>query len=930
MPTIFAFVAYSSIAATAYREEKVDFDREVRPILVANCYMCHGPHDEARKAGLRFDSHAGATAILRNGRHAIVPFNLDQSEILQRIAQTDIEQRMPPAGHDPLTPAQIATLRKWIQEGAVYTPPSAFQALRQTPPPNVKDQTWCESEIDRFVLATRERIGLAAPKTDLEPAALLRKLSFDVRGLPPDEQDVRAYSAQPTPANYHAIVDRYFADSAYGERWGRHWLDLARYAETLGHEFDYEMPDAWRYRDYVIDAMNHDLPLDQFVTEQIAGDLLPPRAAMNLPNVAPIATAWWFLGPAVHAPIDVRQDEADRIAGSIDVLGRSFFGLTVACARCHDHKFDPIPTADFYSLSGVVRNTRRVSGFVDTDPRAAGFLLSAIEAFNATQRSSDVDTNILATLRTRPEGQFLAVKAIDDLFDDGESWSVSGPAFAQGANNNRVISSPTAQSGTINSAKLDPRLVGSARSTTTTIDHRYLHIRLSGSDAIVRVIIDNYWLDERNALLFEGLLRRLPHQDPPSEWRTETLDLVRFKGERMYIELIDEGGGSIEVDWIAASDEPAPPDSESWDIDRISDAALAVDVASRTAAQDAIENLVACTAPMRAMIAEEGGNQDEPIHIRGASNSLGQAIPRARLQMLGAQSAETVEGSGRIALAQLLTDEKNPFLWRTTANRVWLKLFGRGIVETPDDFGQLGTPPWSAELLDALALQLMRERSIKSLIRTVVRSHAYRAAADSGESPSMAWSPLSVRRLDAESIRDSMLFASSRLDRTVGGASVPAYLTNHMQGRGRPGESGPVDGSGRRSLYLAVRRNFLDPFLQAFDAPVPSVTCGRRHSSNVPAQSLALMNSDLVRTISEHWAKQIVGEPESDKSRIESMWYALFSRPPRSDESEMALQFLDSERKLNSNTTDLLSRDRVAYAALAQSLFATKEFIFLR
>lgn len=927
MTIILACAVCSCALGAAQAGEKVDFDREVRPILVANCYKCHGPHDEAREAGLRFDSHQGATATLRKGHRAIVPFSPDESLILQRISQTDIEQRMPPEGNDPLSLEQIAILRKWIQEGAVFTPPRAFRALDQTPAPDVRDQTWCESDIDRFVLATREHIGLAAPKSDVEPAALLRRLSFDLRGLPPEEKDIRAFAAQPTKANYDALVDRYLADPAYGERWGRHWLDLARYAETLGHEFDYEMPDAWRYRDYVIDALNKDLPLDQFVNEQIAGDLLPPRAAMNLPNVAPIATAWWFLGPAVHAPIDVRQDEADRIAGSIDVLGRSLFGLSVACARCHDHKFDPIPTADFYALNGVIRNTRRVNGFIDTDSRADGFLRSAIEASNASQRALNIHTNV----RARSVGELVAVQAIDDLADDGASWSVSGQAFARSANNVATSTSSTSQGGTIDSARLDSRLVGSARSPTIDIKKRYLHIRLRGSDTNVRTIIDNYWLDERNPLLFEELLRRLPHQDGRGEWRTETLDLVRFKGERMYVELIDDGGGSIEVDWIAASDDLAPPDPKSWDIDEISQTTGNADAPSSFTANEAIEKLVACAPPIRAVIAEEGGVQDEAIHIRGAPHSMGEVIPRAQLKMLGNQSSQSVEGSGRIALARLMTDSKNPFLWRTTANRIWLKLFGRGIVETPDDFGQLGTPPWSAELLDALASQLAQERSIKSLIRTIVRSHAYRAAADSDESTTIAWSPLAVRRLDAESIRDSMLYASGRLDRTVGGVSIPDCLSDHMQGRGRPAESGPIDGSGRRSVYLAVRRNFLDPFLQAFDAPVPSTTCGRRHSSNVPAQSLAMMNSNLVRVLGEYWANRIVGsELENDAGRIESMWYALFSRPPRKDESLLALQFLEVEKTSNANSSDSQSRDRAAYAALAQSLFATKEFIFLR
>jgi hypothetical protein len=296
--------------------------------------------------------------------------------------------------------------------------------------------------------------------------------------------------------------------------------------------------------------------------------------------------------------------------------------------------------------------------------------------------------------------------------------------------------------------------------------------------------------------------------------------------------------------------------------------------------------------------------------------------------------------SGRRELAQAITSESNPYLWRTLANRVWLKLFGRGVVETPDDFGQLGAAPWSAELLDFLAQKLARGATFKELIREVVLARAYRAAADDDTLPPAAWGPLSVRRLDAEAIRDAMLAASGRLDATVGGPSVPARLTEHMQGRGRPGASGPVDGAGRRSVYIAVRRNFLDPFMQAFDQPVPATTCGKRHASNVPAQALALLNSDLAHELARFWGERLAaasadassGDSDADDARFDAMWHAAFARAPRDDERRAARGFIADERAAATaaGAADARARDAAAFTALAHALFSAKEFVFLR
>ena len=920
-----------------------DFSRSVRPILAAKCYSCHGPDAEARKSGLRLDTFDGATHPLKSGVVAIVPGKPAASAVLARVTHSDPEERMPPKG-EPLTPDEVRTLEAWINAGAGYAEPWAFRPLQDPPRPRVQHGDWCWTGIDAYVVAHREAARLSPPARDIDPAALLRRLSYDLRGLPPSPDEVRAFLENPSREQYERRVDAYLADPSYGERWGRHWLDLARFAETMAHEFDFEIPYAWRYRDYVVQAFNADVPPARFVAEQIAGDLLPPRPGLGLPNVAPLGTAWWFLGPATHAPVDVRQDEADRLAGAVDVAGRSLFGLSIACARCHDHKFDPIPARDFYALFGVARNTRRIEGFLDADPRTPARASVALAALTAASKVSGVSGT---TRPTAPSG----VTVLDALAEGGAGWSRSGRAFdasgsplALDATGNLRV----AETGTLDSARLALPLAGSARSADFTIRNRYFHLRIRGSDAAFRAVVDNYWLDKHASLLFEGFRRRLgradgeeARKDPrDTAWRIETFDFSRYQGERVHFEIQDDGPGWIEIDTILTSDAPTPPPSEQWDADGPAsgwkpDAPGLSEV--RKAVVEARAALLECAPPIRALMADEGGALDEPIHVRGAAHRYGEPAPLARLSLLGEPAQATVAGSGRRFLVEALTDPARPFLWRTTANRIWLKLFGRGIVDTPDDFGQLGAVPWSPELLDHLAFRLGRGETFKGLIRDIVLSHAYRAAADPGESTAEVWSPLPVRRLDAEQIRDAMLVASGTLDRTVGGLSVPARLTEHMQGRGRPGKSGPVDGARRRSLYLETRRNFLDPFMQAFDQPTPATTCGRRHSSNVPAQALALMNSELVHLMAGRWAETLLpadaaGEPVSaarNRERVAGLWLSAFSRAPREDEVLMALEFLAAERA-SSADQPASTRERAAYTALAHALFASKEFVFLR
>ncbi len=405
-------LAETTVTEVAQREF---FENQVRPLLTTECFKCHSAQAEKLKAGLRLDSREGLLAGGDSGP-AIVPGQPADSLLMSAVRYDSFE--MPPRGK--LGDSQIATLQRWIQQGAWWPPEDkdkiaaeqahavdwnarkeghwAWQPLATFRPPSATDGEAGRSPIDRFIVA-RMRAADLQPAPPAPSNHLVRRLYFDLIGLPPTPEQVQAFVSQPSPRAYAQLVDGLLASPHFGEKWTRHWLDLVRYAETCGHEFDYPIPHAYRYRDYVIRALNADVPYDQLVREHIAGDLLSPprREPRSGANESIVGTGFWFLGEAVHAPTDVRGDEADRINNQIDVFGKAFLAMTLACARCHDHKFDPIPTTDYYALAGFLQSSRRQEALLDpheaiaqqtdqiaTRRREGDRLLSSV--FSATDR----------------------------------------------------------------------------------------------------------------------------------------------------------------------------------------------------------------------------------------------------------------------------------------------------------------------------------------------------------------------------------------------------------------------------------------------------------------------------------------------------------------------------------------------------------------
>jgi mono/diheme cytochrome c family protein len=1051
------------------------FEKSVRPLLVARCHACHGPVKQ--KGDLRLDSRASALAGGDAGP-AVVPGKPDESLLVDAIRYGDTYQ-MPPKSQLP--PEEIETLVEWVRRGAPWSaedsqqqqkPADAFdlaerakhwcfQPLAEVGPPTVRDRAWIRTPVDCFILAKLEAAQLA-PAPECDQRTLLRRVTYDLIGLPPTPAEIQCFLADESPTAYEKVVERLLASPHYGERWGRHWLDLARYAETHGHEFDFEMPAAYRYRDYIITAFNDDLPYDRLMFEHLAGDLLDPprRNPRDGANESIVATGFFFFGEAKHSPVDVRQDEADRIDNQIDAFSKTFLALTVGCARCHDHKFDAISTADYYALAGYLQSSRYQQAFIDDALPLAGTVAGLTRLARERQRlSAELARAVLAsqlgrlgdtmmagqdsdvrdpwskylhetaikqpsdvfhpwailtcraeqspvelfeTRRAALAGQFARERALpvasqtvfaDFAQESFGDWQTTGAAFGdgpgrpatwdftrpRGPSQGQLLEAPAAHSGLVSR-----KLRGTLRSPTFEISSPKIFYRLYGDGGHVRLIVDGL------QLIKDPIYGQLdfPAKGAAPQWRGQ--DVSKWIGHRAYIELIDDGDGYLALDQVVFGD-TAPPEAgpnqlvsemladeairspsalveqyvallrrvfDSWSEDetvqrdRASDRAAIInwvldrrvppddslqgkidELAARFEALDSSQaRLESQLAPPRQCMAfADGTAENERVFIRGSHKLLGPEVPRRFLEVLGGKHhTPPAIGSGRRELAQQLVSPDNPLPARVMVNRIWQHHFGEGLVRTVDDFGAMGQPPTHPELLDWLAREFVRGGwSIKRMHRTMVLSNSYRMSSR-GDAHSMRSDPqnallhrMRIRRLEAESIRDAILAVTQGLDRRMFGPGVMPYLTPHMTGRGRPATSGPLDGDGRRSIYLSVRRNFLPPMFLAFDYPTPFTTIGRRGESNVPAQALAMMNNPLVIEQSRQWAARAAERTEQTPvDRIRAMYVTALGREPDADEIASGLAFVAPP----AGEKDVDGR---AWADLAHVLLNLKEFVFI-
>jgi hypothetical protein len=927
--------------------ERDFFETRIRPVLAEQCYRCHSHEAKKLKAGLYLDSLAGTLAGGESGP-ALVPGDTGASLIVEALGYANPDLQMPPKSK--LDDAEIADFRKWVAMGAPWPGSDgaveaaakakdgefdlwerrsahwAWQPVVDPPVPVVVRSDWPVGEIDRFVLAKMEANGLA-PGGEADRRTLIRRLSFDLTGLPPEVAMVESFVADPAENAYERVVDALLASPHFGERWARHWMDLVRYAEACGHEFDYPIPHAFRYRDYLIRALNADVSYRQLVAEHIAGDLLPqPR--MNPDddfNESVIGTGFWHLGEANHAPTDVRGDEVGRLDNQIDVMSKAFLGVTVACARCHDHKFDAISTKDYYAMAGYLQSSRRREAMLDPH----GHIAAGAEKLRAMKAEGDA---LLA--KENPRATLIGGEGVECFadFEDGsfDGWFVDGEAFGRrpakaGEWDSSAGGAVRLSSGMAHSGLLSPKLEGTLRSPTFAIPEGkiYLRVKAMGPGIQMRVIVDSYMMHTYSALLFNGMVHA--NVDTKGEWGWVTMerDLAKYVGHNAYLEITDDGEGSVAVDGVWFSKGGPPAITESGEDAPVEDAARLAVISEKMA-----EISKSIPRPMRVQAMADGSAEDDHVLPRGNHKRPGEVVPRHFLEALGGLESKAPEtGSGRLELARQMVDPKNPLAARVAVNRLWHHLFGRGLVATTDDFGVLGQRPTHPELLDHLATEFMADGwSTKKAIRKMVLSKTYRLSsvgepgADTMDPDNLWLHRANVRRLEGEAIRDAMLSVSGRLDPAIGGDSVPVFVTSFMTGRGRPG-SGPLDGGGRRSIYTRVLRNFLSPMMLAFDMPIPFSAMGRRSVSNVPAQSLILMNDPFVIGQAELWARKTLDAPGRAEDRIRRMYLEAFSREPKTEEVSRALAYLETDGRMD---------DPAAWGDYAHVLLNTKEFLFLR
>ncbi|MBI5799512.1 MAG: PSD1 domain-containing protein [Verrucomicrobia bacterium] len=828
------------------REQLDFFEKKIRPVLAERCYECHSAAAKKSKGGLTLDTRDG---LLKGGDAGpvLVPGDPEKSKLIEAVRYKNRDLQMPPKS--PLPPDQVRDLEQWVKLGA---PDPRTEAIAQSTAKrglSVEEgrQFWAfqplreekvigkeasgakaarasaafrlsaqllitnhSSTLDAFINARlAEKKLTAAPPADRR--SLLRRATYDLTGLPPTPEEVDAFLADKSPDAFAKVVDRLLNTPGYGERWGRHWLDVARYADSNGLDENVAFGNSWRYRDYVVNSFNADKPYDRFVQEQIAGDLLP---SVGTPQRHEQLTALGFLsiGPKLLAEPDKVKLEMDLIDEQIETLGRAFLGMTFGCARCHDHKFDPVPTADYYALAAIFKSTRTMD-----------------------------DLKTLAKWH-EPEVATPAERAVVEAHQK----------------------------------------------------------KVAEQQAVIAKLVAT----ANKSLVTDKGLKEVP-KNAETQYPTNTV---------------------AELKQLRA------------DLKKLEDAAP--ELPSTMGVTDSTNVVMTL-----------------PVHIRGSHLTLGKPVPRGFpqvMQVASLRSEMPEKQSGRLELAQWLASPDHPLTARVMVNRIWRWHFGQGLVASTDNFGVLGERPSHPELLDWLALRFIAEGwSVKAMHRLVMNSatyqrasqysvssvqhsagskpsgrltenwklnteHSSRAALADPENKLLAHFP--IRRLEAEEVRDAVLFVAGALDRAMGGKTIPVknreFFFNHTS------KDATTYDSPRRALYLPVVRNNVYDLFEQFDFPDPAVPNGNRNATVVAPQALLMMNSNLVGKSAEKFAAALLASSNDDARRLELAYLKAYARPPTAKELVRAKKFL-ADFKPDSAASPS------AWAVLCQSLLAANEFIYL-
>jgi len=895
---------------------KVDFARDVQPILAKRCFFCHG--NDKSESGLRLNKQESVLAELESGEHAVVPGKPEMSALIQRVSSTEEGERMPPEGK-PLTPEQIETLKRWVTEGAKWEEHWAFQSPEKQQPPAVIEATWISNPIDSFILNKLEQRGLK-PAAAADKASLIRRAYYDLTGLPPTAAEVEAFVQDASPKAFEIVIDRLLDSPRYGERWARHWLDIVRYADTNSFERDGNKPHSWRYRDYVIRAFNEDKPYDQFVREQLAGDELP-----QVTNDSIIATGYYRLGLWDDEPADRLLAKYDVLDDLVATTGQVFLGLTVNCARCHDHKIDPIPQSDYYGMvaffHGITPNgtggpnvERQIFTNGDSRQRYEEQSKALDSRRNQTQQAitaieSEFQTRYAQTVGN--DGK-VAISDLDDLeyrfYRD--HWDQL-PDF------------DNLKAETV--AKLpEGRFDLSPATRESDFGFVYTGFLKVPADAEYSFSLDS----DDGARLIVGGQKVLEYDGIHGEGNPQVAK-VRLRQGRLPVRLEyfqRQGGLGLTVRWSG-------PGFENRSLSAMKKESSEKNVAQRI--QDSGEKILGqqsfreynrllaqldrlkkerVPAEFALSVSEVGPHPPEThLLFRGNPNLTRAKIEPGFPSILGGGAASIPEppagaktSGRRLVLANWIASPENRLTSRVMVNRIWQHHFGRGIVRSPNNFGQLGDLPTHPELLDWLAEEFVKQGwHMKSLHKLIMLSSTYRMSSrpdklaleqDPGND---LFSRFDMRRLGAEEVRDSIYAVNGRLNlKMYGPGFYPDLSAEVLASQSAPGsgwgKSTPEE-QARRAIYIHVKRSLITPLLADFDFADTDGSCAARFATTQPTQALAMLNGDFSNRQAAELAARVKREAgEVPAQQVRLVLRLVTSREPDAAKVDRGLALLKS------------------------------------
>ena len=921
-------------------DQKTDFfEKKIRPVLSNNCYECHSAKSKSLKAGLLLDRKAGWERGGKNGA-VIIPGKPSKSILMNALRYTNHDLQMPPSGK--LSESVLADFEKWISMGAedprnlsleeVFAVGGlkaksldegrkfwAFKPIKLPSLPVVQKNEWIKDDIDRFILRRIEENDLETSQK-AEPMTLLRRIFFDLTGLPPSTQDIKDFQESLSGESFENVVDRLLESTRFGERWGRHWLDVARYADTTGGGRNNPFPNAHRYRDYVISSFNKDKPFDQFMMEQIAGDLMSSSTDEEY-NEQLTGTGFLALGPHNYELQDKELLRMEVVDEQLSAVGKAFMGLTMDCARCHDHPFDPIPIQDYYSIAGIFRSTNSL-----VPGNVAGFHERNLRDEFGEQRKHYEQT--LASLEKRLKDAVNSVKSLGGNESNNNSRSVD-PLTLEGI----VVDDLKAiKKGNWKSSTHTPGYVGSGYhhddntgKGDKSISYK-ANIKKSGKYDVQVSYTDGPNRSKKTPITVmhaDGEQKiYIDQTNPPAILDTFTsVGVFRFEQiERDVVQITTEGTeGHVIADAIrlvAIENKDGVPNftkkPKETDHHLVAQKKLE---AQKNVDKIKIEiELHKKSQPAKVAkvmsVREQKKTGNWHIHLRGGIRNLGPVVERGFLQVTMPRGTSPVADipkgeSGRLQLAEWIASSNNPLPARVYANRIWHHLFGRGIVASTDNFGEMGSRPTHPELLDYLAKHLIENNwSTKSLIRKIVLSNTYQMSthvsdiAAKLDPENNLFSRQNRKRLEAEAIGDAMLLA--------GGDILPNNPALEK----------------KRFSFQKLNRNKLSELFEVFDYPNPGLVSGKRNTSSVPTQALYMMNNEFVMKQASLVSKIIEKQEANDLNRkITLAFLKCLGRLPDEKEMQASLLFLKQSIEKKSPNVNL--------EGLVHSLFACLDFRYL-